>query len=157
MRVLPSIYPVPALLTRDRRAADYGQELGLSHIDDSSLELYALGRVSQFEVVAIEEHLLVCPYCNERLRSIEEFALTLRDAAQIMATELIATHRTHDGLVHLYVRRTGINSWVSTIRGETIGGGANATTREQAVQQCQVHFSEMFPEHVCGRGCTASS
>lgn len=120
------------------------------------MELYALGRVSQFELVALEEHLLVCPYCSERLQSIEEFALAAREATRAVNTELVATHRTEDGFVHLYVRRTGVSAWVATIRGETIGGGVSSSTREEAIQLCVASFREMFPEHVCGRGCSAS-
>jgi hypothetical protein len=128
----------------------------LSHIDDGSLELYALGRVSQFEVVALEEHLLVCPYCTERLASVADFATAARDAALIMTTDLVATHRTNDGPVHLYVRRTSVNAWLATIRGETLGGGVAATTRDEAVDLCLRSFAEMFPEHQCGRGCRIS-
>ena len=132
----------------------YSPSLGLSHIDDNSLELYALGRVSDFEVVSVEEHLLVCSECNDRLRSVGEFALTVREAALVIATELIATHRTSDGLVHLYVRRAGLNSWVSTIRGEALGGGVAATTRQEAVAHSVRTFQEMFPEHKCNGSCT---
>jgi hypothetical protein len=126
----------------------------LSHIDEGSLELYALGRVSPFEVVAIEEHLLVCPYCKDRFTPIQDFAIAARNATQVMATELVDTHSTSDGLVHLYVRRTGVKAWVATIRGEAIGGGVTAKTRHEAVMLCVSSFREMFPEHRCGRRCS---
>jgi hypothetical protein len=125
----------------------------LSHIDEGSLELYALGRVSPFEVVAIEEHLLVCRDCKNQLATIREFAIAARQAAQVMATELVETHKTSDGLVHLYVRRTGVAAWVATIRGEIIGGGVTAPTREEAIDLCTRGFREMFPEHQCEGGC----
>lgn len=141
----------------DGRSAIFGPELGLLHIDDSSLELYALGRVSQFEVVAIEEHLLVCPYCTKRLESVAEFALVAREAALEMSTEWIATHRTVDGLVHLYVRRTGVNAWIATLRGETLGTGVAASTRDDAITLCLNAFGELFPEHKCNRGCSTAS
>jgi hypothetical protein len=125
----------------------------LSHIDDDSLELFALGRVSHVEVVAIEEHLLVCPFCSQRLQRIAEFAMVARHALGVMATELIATHRTKDGVIHLYVRQTSPSAWVATLRGEDIGGGVTAETREDAISLCREHFEQMFPEHRCGRGC----
>ena len=125
----------------------------MSHLDDSSLELYALARVPEFEAVSIEEHLLVCSVCDARFQSVAEFALAARDAALVIATELIATHRTDDGVVHLYVRRSGVESWVATIRGEALGGGVAATTRQDAVELCFRSFHEMFPEHACNGSC----
>lgn len=127
----------------------------MTHIDDGTLELYALGRVSSFEIVALEEHLLICPLCRARLQRLAEFAVTMREAARIIvSTELIATHRTDDGFVHLYVRRAAPDNWVATIRGDTIGGGVSAPTRSEAVELCTANFKEMFPEHRCNRGCT---
>ena len=125
----------------------------MSHVDDSSLELYALGRASSFEVVAIEEHLLVCAQCRERLQSEAEFATIMREAARIIATELIATHRTKDGFVHLYVRQSGPESWTATMRGDSLGGGVAAQSKLDAIAQCTASFSEMFPEHQCDGAC----
>ena len=125
----------------------------MSHIDDGSLELFALGRVSQVEIVAIEEHLLVCLDCHERFLSIREFATAAVDAARITTTELIATHHTEDGPVHLYVRRTGVDDWLATMRGEIIDGGVSAPTRQEAVDQSLASFRELFPEHRCNSNC----
>jgi hypothetical protein len=111
--------------------------------------------VSQFEVVAIEEHLLVCPLCSERLRSAREFALAMRDAARIITTELVATHSTDDGLVYLYVRQIRPDNWVATIRGEDIEGGVTGASRQTAVDLCVRSFEEMFPEHRCNARCSA--
>ena len=130
----------------------------MTHIDDGTLELYALGRVSSFEIVSVEEHLLICPLCRVRLQRVAEFAVTMREATRIIvSTELIATHRTDDGFIHLYVRPVGPDTWVATIRGDMIGGGVSAATRSEAVDLCTANFKEMFPEHQCNRGCTISS
>ena len=125
----------------------------MAHIKDDSLELYALGRVAPLEVVSIEEHLLVCPSCRGRLEGISEFAKAMREATQIIVTELIATHHTKDGLVHLYVRPNGANDWLATIRGDELGGGVSADSRAEAVERCLASFEEMFLEHECGNGC----
>jgi len=37
-------------------------------IDPDALERYALGHTSASETAALEEHLLVCPDCQNRLR-----------------------------------------------------------------------------------------
>ena len=51
-----------------------------SHETDEQLELYALGRLPEPRVAAVEEHLLVCFACQERLDEVETFALAMRQA-----------------------------------------------------------------------------
>jgi hypothetical protein len=49
------------------------------HESDDGLELYALDRLSGAEVIRVEEHLLVCEPCRERLEQNAAFAFTMRD------------------------------------------------------------------------------
>jgi anti-sigma factor RsiW len=51
------------------------------HIDEETLELYALGRLAEEEAAPVEEHLLVCHSCQDRLASTDEFIRTVRAAA----------------------------------------------------------------------------
>ena len=37
-----------------------------SHVSDDLLELYSLDRLSADELVSVEEHLRVCPACQDR-------------------------------------------------------------------------------------------
>jgi hypothetical protein len=125
----------------------------LQHIDDSTLELYALRRLSEFEVMAIQEHLLICTVGQTHYEETLEFASVMRAATQQMVTELIATHHTNDGPIHLYVRPIGPEAWVCTIRGTSTSGGRSAATRQEAIDRCINDFRAMFPEHVCSRAC----
>ena len=50
------------------------------HESDDRLELYALGRLPDSEIQRIEEHLLICNSCRDRLEDAESFALSMRDA-----------------------------------------------------------------------------
>jgi hypothetical protein len=51
------------------------------HIDEDTIELYALDRiVDEGRLEAIEEHLLVCELCREVLRAEEEFLRLMREA-----------------------------------------------------------------------------
>ena len=55
--------------------------LGVSeHIDEESLERYALGRSLASESEWIEEHLLVCGPCREALVILDRFIPAMRDA-----------------------------------------------------------------------------
>jgi hypothetical protein len=49
------------------------------HESDDQLELYALDRLSETEVIRVEEHLLVCEPCRERLEQNAAFAFTMQD------------------------------------------------------------------------------
>ena len=137
----------------NRRAFGSSAESSLQHIDDSTLELYVLGRLSEFEVIAIQEHLLICSACQTHYEEILEFSSTMQAAVVHMASELIATHDTEDGLIHLYVRPSASDTWVATIRGKSASGGVTARTRQDAVNKCLAAFNEMFVEHVCTAAC----
>jgi anti-sigma factor RsiW len=50
------------------------------HGTDDQLEQYALGRLPESDLPLLEEHLMVCPDCQERLDGIENFALGMREA-----------------------------------------------------------------------------
>jgi hypothetical protein len=52
----------------------------IPHETDEQLELYALRRLSDERIEAVEEHLLVCAVCQERLNDVEAFATAMRDA-----------------------------------------------------------------------------
>jgi hypothetical protein len=49
------------------------------HESDERLELYALGRLSDSDVIRIEEHLLICDSCRDRLDDAANFAVPIRD------------------------------------------------------------------------------
>lgn len=59
-----------------------------NHALDEVLEEYALNRLSPDQNAELEEHLLVCHACQDRLRETEEF---------IEATRIAASRLEHDG------------------------------------------------------------
>lgn len=52
-----------------------------AHGTDAQLELYALRRLPEPELGALEEHLLICVSCREKLDGVSDFVLGIRDAA----------------------------------------------------------------------------
>ena len=54
--------------------------VGILHQTDERLELYALGRLPEPLVAEVEEHLLVCAACQERVDDLEAYALAMRQA-----------------------------------------------------------------------------
>ena len=51
-----------------------------AHIAEDVLELYALGRLSEAEITPVEEHLLLCPACQDALAATDEFISALISA-----------------------------------------------------------------------------
>jgi hypothetical protein len=54
--------------------------VGILHQTDERLELYALGRLPEQWVAEVEEHLLVCAACQERVDDLEAYAFAMRQA-----------------------------------------------------------------------------
>jgi hypothetical protein len=53
----------------------------VQHITDESLERYAMQMLPVSELGPLEEHLLTCSNCLDRLQSEIEFVTAMRDAA----------------------------------------------------------------------------
>ncbi len=54
---------------------------GLEHASEDDLELFCLGRLPSLETEMLEEHLLVCPDCQDRHRETEDYIRALKTAA----------------------------------------------------------------------------
>ena len=53
----------------------------MQHQSEDALELYAMGTLPDSETGPLEEHLLVCHECQDRLREMDEFLAAIRAAA----------------------------------------------------------------------------
>ncbi len=58
-----------------------------SHVDEESLERYALGRLSQKEAEVADEHLLLCEPCQQRLEAMDEYVEALKRASAELMTD----------------------------------------------------------------------
>jgi hypothetical protein len=52
------------------------------HMDAEDLERYSMGRSSLEETTIIEEHLLTCEGCQDRLRDADDYLLAMRTASE---------------------------------------------------------------------------
>ena len=50
------------------------------HLSEQAMENYAMGKVSNADCTPIEEHLLVCPICQLRLESLDEYIRIIKAA-----------------------------------------------------------------------------
>ena len=52
-------------------------------ISDDLLESYAMGKLSNRETAHLEEHLLLCAVCQERLATVDDFILAMKAALAV--------------------------------------------------------------------------
>jgi hypothetical protein len=52
-----------------------------SHASEEFLERYAMGTLTEPALAGLEEHLLVCPHCQEQLKEIDGYIAAMRSAA----------------------------------------------------------------------------
>ncbi len=67
--------------------ANMRQDGNEDHIPEQSLEEYSRGTLSEGETERLEEHLLICPHCQDRLADTDEFVRAMRDAAAKLQME----------------------------------------------------------------------
>ena len=51
-----------------------------AHIDEDTLDRYAMNRLPVAELAPVEEHLLVCPHCQDRLAEIDRLLADLNSS-----------------------------------------------------------------------------
>jgi hypothetical protein len=54
----------------------------MDHISEDLLEQYAMGTLSDAEQTPLEEHLLICSFCQDRLQLEDDFIAGLRTMAK---------------------------------------------------------------------------
>ena len=55
------------------------------HFSEQVLEDYALGMLSEENCAALEEHLLICPLCQDLLADADEYVQAAKAAAALLA------------------------------------------------------------------------
>jgi hypothetical protein len=59
-----------------------------SHVEDDLLEHYAMNALAESKLAQVEEHLLLCSSCQDRLTETEDFLLAIRSAAASLEKEV---------------------------------------------------------------------
>ena len=52
-----------------------------SHLDDSLVEAYSRGKVPESELCALEEHLLICEACRQRVEESDGYVQGMKKAS----------------------------------------------------------------------------
>ena len=56
----------------------------MEHISEDALERYAMRTLPEPELAVLEEHLLICAECRQRLQATEQYVAAMREAAARM-------------------------------------------------------------------------
>lgn len=62
-------------------------EKSMRHAEDDQLEKYAMGALAEEESAMVEEHLLICPECQDRLSETDRYIYAMRSAAAELRRE----------------------------------------------------------------------
>jgi hypothetical protein len=54
----------------------------VNHIPEDLLEGYAMLTLPRRRIAPLEDHLMICPECQDRLQSVTDFVIAVRGAAQ---------------------------------------------------------------------------
>ena len=65
----------------------------LNHATEDGLERYSMGRLPEAEAEVLEEHLLVCAVCQERLTEADQYVCAVRAAASKLRASEFANRR----------------------------------------------------------------
>lgn len=109
-----------------------------SHLSDGTLEDYSLEKLVGPGLAAVEEHLLVCGPCRDRLERIEPVNYL---------------HYTPDGPVYSRVTRLTTGEAMARHWGSDLHGGRIFGNVRDATRYLNDTFSQMYPEHICDHAC----
>ena len=52
----------------------------MPHISDDSFDHYAMGRLAESDMSVVEEHLLICQECQDRMKATDTYLKAMRSA-----------------------------------------------------------------------------
>jgi hypothetical protein len=123
-----------------------------AHLTDDELDDLVRKTLPETALARVEEHMLVCEFCRQRIEELDRFVASLRDAARALEP-CDAVHATADGPIRLRVRQQDDGTWCAELLGAEIESVGTFSTQEEASEGVQGVFYEMFPEHVCNPCC----
>ena len=112
--------------------------------------------IDEIELAAIEEHLLVCHACQDRLTDTDVYTKSIRAALasfHVEAVEMQAVHVTSEGNIYLWVTEDAQGFWTARIRGCKVDSGKVLTSCFYAFKHNASAFRTLFSEHACSTEC----
>jgi len=123
------------------------------HPDEETLEAYAIGTLRGVPLARLEEHLLICERCQDRLQEVDSFVTAIREAAAHLMGTVVVTHATKEGAVRLEARKQARRKWEARFEGPDLEGAETFPSFRAAFAYLERSFSEMYPKHRCTAEC----
>jgi hypothetical protein len=125
---------------------------------EEEIERYSLEDIiEESEVAAIEEHLLICHACQNRLTAADlAYTATLRAALtrfDLIPVHIHAVHQTSEGSVYLWTSDAGEGCCIARIQGCEVDCGHVVESVLDAIRQNNTRFRALLPEHICSSKC----
>jgi hypothetical protein len=121
--------------------------MSLCHPSDSTLEAYACSLLGEPDAQVLEEHLLICADCREKLAH-EDLLIELIRVA--LAEEHV--HHTATGQVRIWITSKN-RMWVGIVEGATVKVSRQAKSPSIAMARACDIFRRAFPDHICDHRC----
>ena len=115
------------------------------------VERYVFGELAEPDLAPAEEHLLVCERCRQAVSEMDVFAPLMRSEGSGGSAAYL--HATADGPVTLEIRRLPDSKWSARFYGSLLDGRARVSSAREAYAYLRRSLVEMFPEHLCDKGC----
>jgi hypothetical protein len=112
------------------------------HRSIEDLERYSLRQIDATRTAGLEEHLLICPLCIQKLTQIEPYNFV---------------HHTRQGPFYSRVTRLRTGAFFARHWGRNLEGGKEFRTLAAAKAYLSRSFSQMFPNHVCTARCGSTN
>ena len=115
------------------------------HPNWNDLSRHALGVLKPRAAGRVEQHLVGCELCGERLRGIQDdYAVVRRDLKQ----GGLSAHSTDRGPVSIWVIETG-RMWLIRVIGANVNWSGATSDKSTAVRRAMVEFAAHIPNHQC--------
>jgi anti-sigma factor RsiW len=121
------------------------------HVSSEWIEKYVSGELADPDLIAGEEHLLICESCRDGVAEMDVFIALPGSGPGAVAAFV---HATADGPVTLEIRVLPESpQWSARFSGSHLEGQAVLASFREACAWLRRSFAEMFPEHLCTGGC----
>lgn len=124
------------------------------HPDDDILEAHAIGVLPGVRLARVDEHLLICTPCQQRLREVGSFVEAIREAAARLMGTVVVTHATEEGPVRLEAKKQTRRTWRARCEGPQLEGGEEFNSFREAYAYLERSFAKIYPEHRCSARCS---
>jgi hypothetical protein len=128
---------------------EYATVESVPHVPDDDLERYVMRTLPESDAERLEEHLLVCAECGDRLEAMDQFVTAMRAAAERIGQEKRLPGAMSEQALQFAATVAGIQRVVRSDSTSCFGQNGSVAKHEEAIGKIHI-------EEPSGRRATAS-